>query len=46
MHNITRNDLGDRDLDRLPVAIDEGQVPDLGVQRLDRLLRAVLVEET
>ena len=37
--------LGDVDLGRLPVAIDERQVPDLGVQRLDRLLRAVLVEE-
>ena len=33
------------DLDRLPVALDEREVPDLGVQRLDRLLRPVLVEE-
>ena len=45
VHNVTRNDLGNGDLGRLPVAIDKRQVPDLGVQRLDRLLRAVLVEE-
>ena len=45
MHNVARDDLGDRDFGWLPVAIDKGHVPDLGVQRLDRLLRAVLVEE-
>ena len=45
MHDVARNDLGDVDLGRLAVALDERQVPDLGVQRLDRLLRPVLVHE-
>ena len=45
MHDVARHDLGDVDLGRLPVAIDEGEVADLRVQRLDGLLRAVLVEE-
>ncbi len=45
MHEIAGHDLGDADLRRLPVPIDEGDVADLRVQRLDRLLRAVFVEE-
>ena len=45
MHEVAGNDLADADLRRLPVAIDEGEMADLRVQRLDRLLRAVLVEK-
>ena len=45
MHDITRNELCHGDLGRSAVAIDRGKMLDLGMQLLDRLLRAVLVEE-
>src|SRR5581483_1277996 len=45
VHEVTRHDLGHVHLRRLPVTIDDGQVADLRVQRLDRLFRAELVEE-
>ena len=45
MHDITRNQLCHGDLGRSAVAVDRGKMLDLGMQLLDRLLRAVLVEE-
>ena len=45
VHDVARNDLRHVHLDRQAVALDEREVPDLGVQSLDRLLRPVLVEE-
>ena len=45
VHDVSRNDPGDVDLARLAVALDERQVLDLGMQRLDCLLGAVLVHE-
>ncbi len=45
MHDVAGHDLGDADLRRLAVPIDEGQVANLRVQRLDRPLRAVLVQK-
>ena len=45
MHDITRDELRHSDLGRSAVAIDRGKMLDLGMQLLDRLLRAVLVEE-
>ena len=45
MHDISRDELRDVELGRRTVAIDGGQMLDLGMQLLDRLLRAVLVEE-
>ncbi len=45
VHEIAGNDLGDVDLGGLAITIDERQVTDLRVERLDRLLGAVLVHE-
>ena len=45
MHDITRDELRDGDPGRSALAIDNGQMLDLGMQLLDRLLGAVLVEE-
>ena len=45
MHDITRDELCHSDLGRSAVAVDRGKMLDLGMQLLDRLLRAVLVEE-
>jgi len=45
MNEIAGHDLGHADLRRLSVPIDKGQMADLRVQRLDGLLRAILVQE-
>ena len=45
VHDVAGDDVGHVDLDRLPVAIDEGEMANLRVQRLDRLLGAVLVQK-
>ena len=45
VHDVTRNQLCHSGLGGSAVAIDRGKMLDLGMQLLDRLLRAVLVEE-
>ena len=45
MRDVTRDKLCDGDLGRSAVAINNGKMLDLGMQLLDCLLRAVLVEE-
>ena len=44
-HDVAGHERDDVDLLRLPVALDEGGAADLRVERLDRLLGAVLVDE-
>ena len=45
MHDVTRDELRNRELRRSPIAINHPEMLDLGMQLLNRLLRAVLVEE-
>jgi hypothetical protein len=45
VEDVAGNEVGDVDLGRAAVAVDGRQVADLRVQRLDRSLRPVLVQE-